>query len=143
MCADDSQCTAGKNGRCVTFTGGDIAGSGCNYDECFTGSDCGSDSICVCGTPTNDGEGRYGNTCLPSNCESDSDCGAGGFCSPTFNTTCGAYAGVAGYYCHKSANECTVDDCVNDSDCNGQGPGWCAWDASSSKWACFYGECSG
>ena len=121
---------------------------GCTYDECTTDTSCGANKICECGASSGN-EGRGPNVCLPSECLVDADCGADGFCSPSYDTTCGAYDGVAGYFCHRAANECTIDECVNDSDCTSrsdggfEGVGYCAWDSSGSKWSCFYGVCAG
>jgi hypothetical protein len=143
-CMFDSQCTGGTNGRCMPE--GQIVG--CSYDECTTDPDCGANKLCVCGTSTG-GEGRTGNTCVPSSCAVDSDCGAGGYCSPTYDTSCGPRDGVVGYFCHKPADECTVDECVNDTDCTGPtggqptGAGYCAWNAPTSAWTCIYLVCSG
>jgi hypothetical protein len=146
QCDSDSQCTAGKNGRCQQI-GGDIAGMSCNYDECATDAECGTDKVCECGTSLGS-DGRSANTCIPANCQTDSDCGQGGYCSPSEPTSCGNLFGVAGYFCHKVADECTVDECTVDSDCQGHdaGPssgGYCAWDPTHSKWTCEYGVCTG
>ena len=143
-CSYDSQCTQGTNGRCMPE--GQIVG--CTYDECTTDTSCGTGKICVCGASSGS-EGRSPNVCLPSGCLVDSDCGPDGFCSPSYDTTCGAYDGVVGYFCHRAAAECTVDECVNDSDCTGKsdggfgGTGYCAWNPSASKWGCFFGACAG
>jgi hypothetical protein len=144
-CQYDSECTDGTNGRCMG--GGQVIG--CNYDECSSATPCPANQICSCGTP--DGTGRGPNLCLPATCQTDSDCGAGGYCSPTYGTTCGAYGGVVGYYCHTHAQLCDPDECTNDSDCKGQDAGngistpagYCAWDPSSSKWTCEYSVCAG
>jgi len=139
-CMFDSECTSGVNGRCeyghqVTV---------CTYDECTTASDCKAGELCLCGSgsPT-----RSANTCLPSNCDVDSECGPGGYCSPTYDTSCGPFDGVVGYYCHRLADECTKDECVNDADCanvdGGGGEGYCAWDPSSSRWTCADSVCAG
>ena len=144
-CMFDSQCTDGTNGRCMPE--GQIIG--CTYDECSTDTQCGANKLCVCGTSTG-GEGRTANTCVPSSCVLDSDCGTGGYCSPTYDTSCGPRDGVVGYFCHKPADECTVDQCVNDTDCTGPtgggeptGAGYCAWNAPTSAWTCIYLVCSG
>jgi len=142
----DSQCTAGINGRCMGT--GDIVA--CTYDECAIDSQCKPNELCLCGT--SEGTGRTANLCLPSNCRDDSDCGSGGYCSPTYDTTCGAFGGVVGYYCHRAADLCAKDECTNDIDCKGfdagggvvgGGDGYCAWDTANSKWTCEYGACSG
>jgi hypothetical protein len=82
---------------------------------------------------------RTGNACLPGNCHTDGDCGAGSYCSPTFNTSCGPYSGVVGYYCHTTKDECTRDDQCGD----GGRAGYCAYDQNVGKWACQYSVCAG
>jgi hypothetical protein len=136
-CSRDADCTQGTNGRCLPPQH-NAAGDYCTYDACATDSDCGSGKLCECGT--GDGTyGRTGNACLPGNCRVDSDCaGGGGFCSPTYDTSCGAYSGTVGYYCHTAS-----DTCTNDSDCTEGGAGYCAWQPAVGKWACSYGFCAG
>jgi hypothetical protein len=135
-CVHDSDCTMGKNGRCLP-SGGNRAGNICSYDACNMDSDCPSGQLCQCGQ-AGGMYGRYGNSCIPSNCRVDSDCGANGYCSPTYDTTCGSRNGVVGYYCHTPG-----DDCVNDDQCTEAGIGYCAWQPTTSKWSCSYGVCSG
>jgi hypothetical protein len=79
------------------------------------------------------------NQCLPGDCRTDADC-KGGYCSPTYDTTCGSYDGWVGFYCHGPS-----DDCTNDSDCvNAQGQGgYCAFGKEVGKWICAYGICAG
>ncbi len=145
-CRVDSQCTGGTNGRCMP-TGMVIM---CTYDECTTDGQCSANQLCACGT--DDGsDGRTANLCIPSNCRVDSDCGSGGYCSPSWGTSCGALGGVVGYYCHTAGDLCATDECTNDGDCKGTdagggigaGDGYCAWDPMSSKWTCEYSVCSG
>ena len=143
QCTRDADCTMGNNGRCLP-SGGNAAGDYCTYDACSSDSDCGSGKVCVCGA-AEPPYGRAANTCVPGNCRVDSDCGAKGYCSPTEATSCGNRSGIVGYYCHTAG-----DDCTNDGDCSGvddggptMGPGYCAWQPASSKWACSYGVCSG
>jgi hypothetical protein len=133
-CTSDSQCTSGKNGRCMQS--GDL-GPTCTYDQCFTDSQCGKEGVCECGTPADD-EGRYPNTCLDGNCQVDADCGDGGYCSPSYDTSCGPFSGYVGYYCHTSKDECT-----NDDECTEGGAGYCAWQPTKSLWTCFYQVCAG
>ena len=131
QCARDSDCTQGKNGRCLPQSR--INAHFCSYDVCSTDSECSSDKVCQCGkasVPT-----RAGNACLPGNCHTDGDCGAGGYCSPSLDKTCGSYIGVVGYYCHTPNDECTRDD-----QCSG---GFCAFDPTVSKWACQHSVCAG
>jgi hypothetical protein len=133
-CTNDSQCTAGTNGRCTPPQHNGFPT--CQYDQCFTDSQCGKGGVCECGQP--DGQGRDPNTCLNGNCSVDSDCGPGGYCSPSYDTTCGAYDGVVGYYCHTAGDLCT-----NDEQCTGEGAGYCAYQPTTGHWACDYGFCAG
>jgi hypothetical protein len=84
-CCDDSQCTNGTNGRCISpfvgYCGGVGPGTGnqCRYDECQVGMDCQENQVCApAGT-----FGRPVNTCIPALCEHDDDCsnGTGGRCA--------------------------------------------------------------
>jgi hypothetical protein len=134
-CHSDSECTAGKNGRCTPSEHNGFAT--CEYDTCFTDADCGKDGVCECGQAA--GVGRYPNTCLTGNCAVDSDCGSGGYCSPSYDTSCGAYDGTVGYYCHTPKDECTNDDQCSTT----MGPGYCAWEPTVNHWACFYAVCAG
>jgi hypothetical protein len=60
----------------------------------------------------------------------DADCGENGYCSPTANTGCSG--GLAGYYCHTSA-----DECLDDEDCADAGAySVCAYDNTNQHWAC-------
>lgn len=154
-CDDDSQCTdGGTNGRCLLYSGGQVRGSACTYDTCFSNTDCKSmgGGPCVCGVAatgtTTSGqqvnEGRTANTCAAGNCQVDSDC-ATGYCSPTYDTTCGPRDGYVGYYCHTPN-----DECDNDSDCTmppsgpGSASGYCTYQTTVGKWTCVYlGVCSG
>ncbi len=134
FCTDDSQCTAGTNGRCTPS--GHNAGPSCQYDTCFADSDCAKGQICECGGPA--GIGRYANTCLSGNCRVDSDCGAGGYCSPSYGTSCGAYGGIAGYFCHTAQ-----DTCTDDSQCTAQPNGYCGYQPMTGSWSCIYSFCAG
>jgi hypothetical protein len=130
-CASDSQCTGGQNGRCTPARTEPI----CTYDSCFTDTDCGG-GVCECGGP--DGVGRSANICLGGNCTVDPDCGPGGYCSPSYGTSCGAYGGVAGYFCHTAE-----DQCNNDDQCVDAGAGYCAYQPTTGSWACVYSFCAG
>jgi hypothetical protein len=66
---------------------------------------------------------------MSGNCQIDSDCGAGGFCSPSVAPT--SCFGLAGYYCHTRADQCT-----DDSDCNPTGGSQCMYDVSAQRWQC-------
>jgi hypothetical protein len=122
-CLDDSNCTEGVNGRCGAFTF-NAGGPTCNYDECFSDSDCDSGAPCECRTSASDFQA---NVCLTgSNCRIDSDCGPGGYCSPSVAPEGLLYA----YYCHTRG-----DTCTNDSDCRMYQS--CLFDMSSRHWACL------
>ena len=132
-CSQDTDCSAGHNGRCSGFRNG----SSCTYDECAADADCTSSGPCAC-------EAAFwsdANACLPGNCRTDAGCAGGnGYCSPTFGD-CGNYAGVIAYYCH------TPDDtCIDDVDCVGnemQGEGYCMYRPELGHWECGYGQCVG
>lgn len=131
MCLQDSDCTAGTNGRCGNAGG--PAGCSCSYDTCTQDTDCATGQTCAChGSPYNDS----GNTCVAGNCRVDADCGSGGYCSPTAPT--GGWCGdVAGYYCHRPN-----DLCIDDSDCRGGngpdgfGSGFCEYSQTNGRWEC-------
>jgi hypothetical protein len=127
MCSNDSQCTAGTNGRCNESNGGALFCS-CAYDTCQHDTDCPAGQLCVChGSEFATGDG---NTCMPGNCRVDSDCGPAGYCSPNHGVG-GGCGNVTGYYCHTAS-----DQCVNDSDCTGQGLDVCAWSETDARWEC-------
>jgi hypothetical protein len=132
-CTSDSDCTSGKNPRCTPPENNGVPT--CESDECSSDTDCGKGAICECGTSTS--PGRYPNVCLPGNCQVDSDCGCG-YCSPSDGTSCGAYGGVVGYYCHVAQDECT-----NDDECTDAGNGYCAFQPTTNRWSCFYSFCAG
>ncbi len=134
-CRQDSDCTAGANGRCLSTGGsGNAGGSGsvgdnayyCDYDGCFSDADCPNGSGCEC----RDIGSSVSNNCVGSggNCRSDIDCGPGGYCSPSNSKDwCGPT-----YHCHTPA-----DTCVNDSDCE-EADG-CNFDATLAHWVCGAG----
>jgi hypothetical protein len=132
-CTHDSECTAGKNGRCTPSEHNGFAT--CEYDQCASDQDCPKSEVCECGQAAN--TGRYPNVCLPGNCRVDADCGSGGYCSPSFGTMCGSYGGIVGYFCHTAKDECTNDDECTD------GPGYCALQPTTGAWTCFYSVCAG
>jgi hypothetical protein len=126
QCNMDSQCTTGKNGRCIENMGGALT-CFCSYDGCGKDGDCTSGQLCVChGSPY---AGGAGNTCMSGNCRTDTDC-PGSYCSPSANTQgCG---GLGGYYCHTAG-----DQCVDDGDCpTTNGPQFCAWSSQNLRWQC-------
>jgi len=146
LCTQDSDCTAGTNGRC--FAAGPMACMTiCSYDTCFSDSDCPSNQPCECRSLASDSSP---NACLTEgNCRIDADCGQGGYCSPSqVNNSCfcpspalcpsgtscspgpcacGDSCGH-GYFCHTAA-----DTCIDDSDCDG---GTCNYDTVNHRWDC-------
>ncbi|MEO7035555.1 MAG: hypothetical protein ABI548_16635 [Polyangiaceae bacterium] len=121
-CSQDSDCTAGENGRCMQL--GPVPGYACNYDECFVDSDCGKGSVCQCRDPL---DGAAANYCTkPSSCSTDDDCEM--YCSPSqAHEWCRAF-----YMCHSAQ-----DECLNDSDC--QQDLHCDYDVTVQHWACGNG----
>lgn len=146
-CTQDSECSDGTNGRCISpNVVGPMGQSGCSYDYCLVDSDCAANAPCLCREAPTSSDPNY---CLTeSNCRIDSDCGPGGFCSPslfyvdvTVHSVPVSGSGMAGfgYFCHTPR-----DLCVNDSDCDTtdclpeQGCGWMACGYSSrGRWDCF------
>ncbi|HEX7509299.1 MAG TPA: DUF6599 family protein [Polyangia bacterium] len=148
-CSSDPQCIDGKNGRCFPWEGL-VSLGGCSYDECFTDSNCGLRTPCLCRSSPTD---NNANMCdVGGNCAVDSDCGPGGYCSPSMETCYSTnleavvegrnYGGPNPYYCHTAA-----DLCVNDSDCASLDAGTattsscptytpCAYNAQSNRWEC-------
>jgi hypothetical protein len=114
FCCQDSDCTAGKNGRCQNYI--DV-GHTCTYDACTSDADCRAGTVCDC-------EGS-GNACIPGNCKSDADCGAGFTCAATYDQICGERDGIQGYYCHSAK-----DDCGSQCDCA------CTFSNTADKWIC-------
>ena len=148
-CQQDSDCTAGINGRCLQLRGCYMA---CSYDECFRDSDCAGNVPCQC---RDSASSTDGNRCLiNSNCRVDDDCGPAGYCSPSQLNGCirmctvpcdsetHCYAGTTevpcwcgqscgnGYFCHTANDTCTNDcECdVGDSACTHQ---------PNAGWACI------
>ncbi len=149
-CTSDSQCTAGVNGRCFPFEGL-VGPGGCSYDECFTDSNCGSKTPCICRSSSTD---NSANVCdVGGNCAVDSDCGPVGYCSPSaenINPSIQAQNVCYGsfpYYCHTAS-----DLCINDSDCNPLDAGTattspvppytCAYDTQNNRWECIKAFCA-
>jgi hypothetical protein len=140
-CMQDSDCTVGLNGRCLSVpqlvtpsppsqgTQGLLyCETVCSYDQCLSDLDCPVRTPCACRFPS-----IYGspNVCLTaSNCAIDADCGRGAFCSPS------AVVGQAdrAYFCHTSN-----DLCIDDADCSPPamgGQALCEFDAGSGHWSC-------
>ena len=119
LCVQDSNCTAGTNGRCLTRNLGGLAL--CSYDECFSDADCPANIPCKCRDSASSSAPNY---CLAgSDCRVDSDCGPGNFCSPS-----PAWLD-APYYCHTAS-----DTCMDDSDCMPLKS--CAFDEQNGYWSC-------
>jgi hypothetical protein len=119
-CGQDSDCTAGINGRCLDLGPAPIMN--CSYDECFGDADCLTNTPCDCRDSISS---SAPNSCLTgSNCRVDSDCGPGGFCSPSQ-----ASWNELTYDCH-TAN----DTCLNDSDCASNES--CVFGQQAGYWSC-------
>lgn len=126
-CTQDSQCTQGVDGRCVTNNGGALF-CYCTYDTCMHDTDCAQGQTCACHGAAD--TGGAGNTCIASGCRVDADCGPGGYCSPSVSSMgCG---GLGGYYCHTAK-----DQCIDDSDCQDGGFGMaCEYSSANGRWQC-------
>ena len=139
-CAQDSDCTMGNNGRCLSapiYVYPEDSGIGpgllycetlCSYDQCFSDSDCAARVPCACRYQPVYGEA---NLCLTEgNCAVDSDCGPGGFCSPS--VVMGGSPEGYGYFCH------TPNDlCIDNMDCGPDGStSSCQFDVAGGHWAC-------
>ncbi|MEO6602288.1 MAG: hypothetical protein ABIQ16_20570 [Polyangiaceae bacterium] len=146
VCAQDSDCNQGSNGRCGQPPLGPRQLQ-CSYDECFSDAACPGNAACDCRTGASD---PTANRCLTQgNCRIDSDCGTGSYCSPSQvgglcfcpssalcdgssscspgPCECGDACGH-GYFCHTKA-----DTCVDDSDCHS---GSCNYDTVEQHWSC-------
>jgi hypothetical protein len=144
-CSSDSECTAGANGLCFPWEGL-VGAGGCSYDECFTDSNCGPKTPCLCRSSSTD---NSANSCdVGGNCAVDSDCGPGGYCSPSpeMFPNPNVCWGSQPYYCHTAS-----DLCINDSDCAPLdagpppplGPRYaCAYDAQDNRWQCTMAVCA-
>jgi hypothetical protein len=136
-CRLDSDCTDGMDGRCV---GNGHDGCSCSYDRCSSDADCTAGTLCDCRDQWHYGSNGP-NQCLSANCRTDADCGPGGYCSPSLDPTCGAFAGVTLWRCHTPE-----DSCVNDSDCarpDGGGIPFCGYRPELGHWACSATLCAG
>jgi hypothetical protein len=140
-CTQDSDCTEGMNGRCISpNVVGPLGRSRCSYDHCFSDSDCPGNEPCRCRPSAADNAPNY---CVTgSNCRTDSDCGPGGFCSPSLVGIDSSIEGGGsfGYFCHTPQ-----DLCLNHGDCDpsmclieqGCASLACGYSTESSHWDCF------
>ena len=119
-CGRDSNCSAGKNGRCLIA--GPAPATACSYDTCFADADCPANIPCDC---RNSASSQSPNSCLTgSDCRVDSDCGPANFCSFSQD---GWWGGT--YHCHTAS-----DLCVNDNDC-AQFQN-CTFNKQNGYWSC-------
>jgi hypothetical protein len=146
-CMQDSDCTDGMNGRCISpNVVGPLGRSSCSYDTCSSDSDCPVNEPCRCRPSAADNAPNY---CVArSNCRIDSDCGPGGFCSPSLlgidgsvysDASSGSGSVVFGYFCHTprdlclNNSDCDASICVIDEGCGGIACGY----SSDNHWDCF------
>jgi hypothetical protein len=131
-CSKDSDCTKGRNGRCMAGRprmGGRSEPNHCEYDDCFSDTECGAGETCNCGLREPIPERHR---CLPSNCRIDGDCGPNGFCSPS-KKALGAGT-IEGWFCHTEDDECT-----NDGDCLPEKANsfpYCGYSKKKERWIC-------
>jgi hypothetical protein len=125
VCENDSDCTAGDNGRCEPLPFSPVGCQvGCSYDECFKDTDCPAGQPCDCRASATD---NTANVCVSgSQCQVDADCGPGGYCSPSGGY--GTFGCDVAYFCHTAA-----DTCVDDTDCEAPG---CQYDSTAGYWRC-------
>lgn len=124
-CAQDSDCTDGKNGRCYAVG---VCPSDCSYDDCFEDSDCPNQTPCFCRPSPTDKNYCF----VMSNCSVDADCSDGAYCSPSLIATsciCESPSCAEGYFCHT-----TRDDCLDDGDCPTLQA--CAFDWNEQRFSC-------
>jgi hypothetical protein len=126
-CSRDSDCTSGKDGRCLS-RGFGAAVDVCSYDQCYADSDCQGSVACVCrASPTDTAP----NLCATgSDCRTDSDCGQCGFCSPSQSKSAICGQPDPTFFCHTSG-----DTCIDDKDCPGS---TCNYDPTIKHWSCGY-----
>jgi hypothetical protein len=140
LCSTDSDCTEGKNGRCVFYSTPPPSsehGTECSYDRCFSDSNCAVGSVCGCRASATD---TGANTCLAGNCLVDSDCRPSGYCSPSASD-CDPSKTIVGYFCHTAHDECTNDsDCPASPASNVLGA-YCRFDSSVGHWVCDANTC--
>jgi hypothetical protein len=126
-CANDTDCTAGVNGRCLARGFGAYV-QDCSYDQCSDDHGC-SGVPCACRPSATSSGPNY--CVMGSDCVVDSDCGPCGFCSPTLD---GCGGGVDSYHCHTPG-----DSCLDDSDCTTSTIGQsCAFQAGTHQWSCVH-----
>jgi hypothetical protein len=125
-CYADTECIAGREGRCNTTCGDENFRGGaclrkqaCSYTACAQDSECQGKDVCEC----ND---RFGHRCVPSTCRTNADCAAGFPCTRASD----------GYHCRTPADECVVaSDCATT-------PGGsayartCDYLKASQRWVC-------
>ena len=109
QCSSDADCRSAPGGVCEKR----ILFARCEYQNCFTDSDCEGGKRCACTSSRN--------VCVPASCFADTDCGAGQEC----RLETGCFESAIGYHCSTSA-----DSCRSRADC---GAAFCVFDA---HWQC-------
>ncbi len=135
-CSADSDCVGGYTmDTGATVDGKCVAGT-CDFDQCFSDTDCPSQQACVCMSDTH----APGNVCEPAQCRVDADCGPPGLCSESLSAA-GPFYGVVGRYCRTLADTCATDaDCAGSAD---QGAGTCVYMQTVGHWACSWEHIAG
>jgi hypothetical protein len=134
-CTDSSQCL-GDGGPPFYGSASCVRGE-CTEDECYTDSDCGAGSVCVCSENVGGGNAEHFNTCLQAQCRADSDCGPGNYCLPSV----GYCGGVLGFYC--TTDEDTCVDPATDCPCLQGLPTSCQYAPQVGRWVCGESICQG
>lgn len=118
QCHKDSECTAGKNGRCSMMGGGHAAMVvTCTYDACDGDADCkGAGELCMCGSR---------NQCVQANCHDDADCVGGQHCRDSAASDRSTW----GRFCHTNKDKCaSTADCADSEEC--------AFETAARRWEC-------
>lgn len=142
-CTSDDECvsSAGKPGRCGSFTQGDWGAEGdgtyctCVF-PCETDADCSDGSICLCAGVV---DGINIATCVPSDCTTGQDCASHECGVTSYDSGCGDEAFAA---CRSSGDACRSDaECPGVSD--DPGDNQCAPQYGGiGPWTCRGMECA-
>jgi len=150
-CKSDTDCTAGRNGRCQLNSS--PCRTYCSYDDCSADADCPDRQPCTCRSSDAD---TMANRCLAgSTCRIDADCGECGFCALSVQRAdlqCPIGSGCTLLDCDggDTANRCVCtsivsaayvchtrdDECADDSACLGLSAGYCAYVEAAAHWKC-------
>jgi hypothetical protein len=125
---DDALCAGFQHGFCRTVVPSIECRGGCCFSGCVSDQDCGTGSICLCGSTRS----PTGGECVAADCATDRDCGEGFLCA-SHDDVCGT-DGRPRFGCQKLEDECTTS-----ADCAGRP---CSVGANGNPFReCFTGAC--